>query len=419
MRPTFPRLRSCGRPACHLLAILLTCATFAGCGQSTPEESAQKAPPPVIKAETFVVEQVNWPRIIRSQGSLYPDEEATLGLKVEGRVVEVHADLGDIVEAGADLVTVYQDDFKLRVEQAEAQLRQARSAVGLTPEKSLDQLNPLNAPPVKEQRALWDEATANFRRAKDLLEQNALTRAEFDQIASAERVAAARYDSALNSVREKIAFISVQQSTLDLAREDLANTVLKAPFTAVVQRRLVAPGSYVKVGDPLLVLVRVDKLRYRGSVPERLSQMVQIGQPVELQIESITDPESTVVSRISPLLDQASRALTFEAIVENGDRVLRAGLFAEAQLTVDTEDEAIAIPETAVVQFAGIQKVWKVVEGQVQEQEVLLGDRRDGFVRVVSGLDPGEVILNEATQGRAGVLASADDTSEESPTPSS
>jgi len=419
MRPTSPHLRSCGNPARHLVAVLFICAILAGCAKSTPEDTAQKAPPPKIEAETLIVELVNWPRIIRSQGSLYPDEEATLGLKVEGRVVEVHADLGDVVEAGADLVTVYQDDFKLRVEQAEAQLQQARSAVGMTPEKSLDQLEPLNAPPVKEQRALWDEATANLRRAKDLMEQNALTRAEFDQIASAERVAAARYDSALNSVREKIAFISVQQSTLDLARENLANTVLKAPFTAVVQRRLVAPGSYVKVGDPLLVLVRIDKLRYRGTVPERLSQMVQIGQPIELQIESITEPETTVVSRISPLLDQASRALTFEAIVENNDHVLRAGLFAEAQLTVNSDAEAIAIPEAAVVQFAGTQKVWKVVEGQVREQEVLLGDRRRGFVRVLSGLVPGDRILNEATQGRAGVLASNEETSEETPTPSS
>ncbi|MCG6156439.1 efflux RND transporter periplasmic adaptor subunit [Rubinisphaera margarita] len=398
----------------------LFCVTVAGCAQSTPEDTTQQVPPPaIIDAETLVVEQVNWPRIIRSQGSLYPDEEATLGLKIEGRVVEVHADLGDVVEAGTSLVTVYQDDFQLRVEQAEAQLRQARSAVGLSPEASLDQLEPLNAPPVKEQRALWDEATANLRRAKDLLEQNALTRAEFDQIASAERVAAARYDSALNSVREKIAFISVQQSTLDLARENLANTVLKAPFTAVVQRRLVAPGSYVKVGDPLLVLVRVDKLRYRGTVPERLSQMVQIRQPIELQIESISEPRTTTVSRISPLLDQASRALTFEAVIENDDRVLRAGLFAEAELTVDSDAEALAIPEASVVQFAGTQKVWKVVNGEVREQEILLGDRREGYVRVLSGLNPGDVILNKATQGRVGVLASTDDSSEESPAPSS
>lgn len=387
---------------------LLIALMLIGCSESeAPKSSAKSAELPVIEAETIVVSKMDWPRIVRSQGSLFPDEVATLGIKVEGRVVDVHVDLGDVVSAGEPLVTVYQDDFKLMVDQAEAQLRQARSAVGLKPDDPIEKLQPVNAPPVKEQRALWDEATANLRRADELLAQNAIVRAEYDQIASAERVAAARYDSSLNSVQEKIANISVQQAMYELAKEDLANTVLKSPFNAVVQRRIVAPGTYVKVGDPLVVLVRVDKLRYRGTVPERLSQMINIGQPVELEIESISDPQSTKVTRISPLLDQMSRALMFEAVVENPDRNLRAGLFAEASVIVDPNAQAVVIPIDAVIQFAGSEKVWKVVDGKVSEQIVLLGDRREGLVRILQGLQPGDVILGNAKGGQAGILADA------------
>ena len=387
---------------------LLIALILIGCSESeAPKSSAKSTELPVIEAETITVSEMDWPRIVRSQGSLFPDEVATLGIKVEGRVVDVHVDLGDVVSAGEPLVTVYQDDFKLMVDQAEAQLRQARSAVGLKPDDPIEKLQPVNAPPVKEQRALWDEATANLRRADELLAQNAIVRAEYDQIASAERVAAARYDSSLNSVQEKIANISVQQAMYELAKEDLENTVLKAPFNAVVQRRIVAPGTYVKVGDPLVVLVRVDKLRYRGTVPERLSQMINIGQPVELEIESISDPQSTKVTRISPLLDQMSRALMFEAVVENPDRNLRAGLFAEASVIVDENAQAVVIPIDAVVQFAGSEKVWKVVDGKVSEQIVLLGDRREGLVRILQGLQPGDVILSNAKGGQAGILADA------------
>lgn len=390
-------------PYTCLFSLLLT-LFFAGCerSESAPASKAGETLP-VLNVETLEVAEENWPRIIRSQGSLYPDEEATLGIKVEGRVFKVHVDLGDVVKPGDPLVTVYQDDFKLRVKQAEAQLSQARSAVGLKPGDSVENLVPEKSPPAKEQQAEWDEAKANLERARVLFNKKVMGQAEYDQIVSLERVAAARYDSALNGVREKMANITVQQAQLDLAQEDLNNTVLTASYTAVVQKRLVAPGSYIKMGDPLLVLVRIDQLRYRGTVPERLSTQLKVGQPVELKIESLPLKQSKV-TRISPFLDQTSRALLFEAVVDNSQRALRAGLFAEGQIIVNPDQKAMVVPMSAVVQFAGTEKVWKVVDGKVKMQEVLLGEQRGDRIRILEGLKPGDRILLNAREGRPGVL---------------
>ncbi|WP_299466672.1 efflux RND transporter periplasmic adaptor subunit [uncultured Gimesia sp.] len=391
-------------PSSCLFSFLLS-LFFAGCERSeqAPVSKAGDALP-VLNVETLEVAEQSWPRIVRSQGSLFPNDEATLGIKVEGRVFEVHVDLGDIVKPGDPLVTVFQDDFKLRVKQAEAQLAQARSAVGLKPGDSVDKLVPENSPPAKEQRAEWDEAIANLDRARVLYKQKVMGQAEYDQIVSFERVAAARYDSSLNGVREKMAHITVQQTLLDLAREDLNNTILKASYTAVVQKRLVAPGSYIKMGDPLLVLVQIDQLRYRGTVPERLSSLLKVGQPVELEIESLTPKQSTV-TRISPFLDQMSRSLLFEAVVDNSQHALRAGLFAEGQIIIDPDQKAIVVPMSAVVQFAGTEKVWKVVDGKVKIQEVLLGEQRGEQIRILEGLQPGDRILSNAREGRPGILA--------------
>tara|TARA_R110002111_G_scaffold227346_1_gene288799 strand:- start:8771 stop:10012 length:1242 start_codon:yes stop_codon:yes gene_type:complete len=392
-------------PPFTCLFSLLFSLLFAGCERSdqTPVSKAGEVLP-VLNVETIEVSEQNWPRIVRSQGSLFPDEEATLGIKVEGRVFEVHVDLGDVVKPGDPLVTVYQDDFKLRVKQAEAQLAQVRSAVGLKPGDSVEKLVPENSPPAKEQRAEWDETIASLNRARVLFKQNVMGQAEYDQIVSLERVAAARYDSALNGVREKVASIAVQQTLLDLAREDLNNTVLKASYTAVVQKRLVAPGSYIKMGDPLLVLVRIDQLRYRGTVSERLSTLLKVGQPIDLKIESL-DPIKSTVTRISPFLDQLSRALLFEAVVDNSQRALRAGLFAEGQIIINPDQKSMVVPLSAVVQFAGTEKVWKVVDGQVKLQEVLLGAQRGDRIRILEGLEPGELILRNASEGRPGILA--------------
>lgn len=178
--------------------------TLAGCGETaTPAATKNEAAPPPVQAETLQVTEQTWPLKVRSQGSLFPEEEATLGIKVEGRVFETHVDLGDVVKEGDVLITLYQDDFKLRVKHAEAQLAQTRSAVGLLPDDPIEKLSPENSPPVREQRAAWDEAIASLERARVLHEKKVMGQAEFDLEVSLERVAAARYTSALNSVREK------------------------------------------------------------------------------------------------------------------------------------------------------------------------------------------------------------------------
>ncbi|MFH1302414.1 MAG: hypothetical protein ABIK07_15240, partial [Planctomycetota bacterium] len=135
-----------------------------------------------------------------------------------------------------------------------------------------------------------------------------------------------------------------------------------------------------------------------------LSSLVKVGQPVELEIESLTPKQSTV-TRISPFLDQMSRSLLFEAVVDNSQHALRAGLFAEGQIIIDPDQKAIVVPMSAVVQFAGTEKVWKVVDGKVKIQEVLLGEQRGEQIRILEGLQPGDRILSNAREGRPGILA--------------
>ena len=176
---------------------------------------------PTLAAAVITVEFSAWPQVVRSQGSLVADEVTVLGAKVAGRVAEVHVDLGDQVTTGQPLVTLDQQEFRLHVQQAEAQLSQARSAVGLEPGELIEQLDPSNAAPVREERAVWDEAAANLKRADRLEAENAISALEYDQIVAAERVAEARYASAVNGVREKMALIEVNEAELSLARQRL------------------------------------------------------------------------------------------------------------------------------------------------------------------------------------------------------
>ncbi len=354
-----------------------------------------------IEGETFSVTKRTWPRVAKVQGSLFADEITTIAAKVPGRVVEVNADLGDLVEADQTLVKIDQLEYELLAAQAEAQLTQARAAVGLKPGDQVEKLNPLNAPPVREASAVLEEAKKSVERLRKLFTQGAVVATDIEAATALEIVADARLNSSLNSVREKIALVGVQTALRSLAEQRLHDTTITAPFRGRIQNRTVAVGSYVNVGQPILELARTEVLRYRASVPERYAAEIQIGLKVMLVIDGQASHE-VKITRISPSLDSVSRSLMFEAEVPNTDGVLRSGSFAQADVVLDDQSQSLSIPASALVRFAGVQKVWKVIGGKVKEVVVEIADEEEGQIKVLSGLSEGDVALLNGIAGGAG-----------------
>ncbi len=374
---------------------------LSGCGKSSDRPlAAGKKPLDELAAETIEVSYGVWPRIARSQGELRADETVALGMRVAGRVAAVHVELGDFVKQGQPLVTLDPTEFELMVSQAEAQLAQARSAVGLAPGALLENLVAENSPPVRQEKVVWDESKTALERAKQLRQQNAIAQGEFDLAAVAERVAEARYSSALNATREKIAMIGVRQVELAVAKQRLEDSVARAPFDGFIEQRAVAPGAYVNIGTPLLSMVRNQPLWFRGTLPERIAAGLQPGLKLVITADAFDQPLEATVDRVSPMVDPQSRAITFEARIENKDNRLRAGLFAEAQIVLDPDHQELRIPASAISQFAGAEKVWKVVDGISIQHEVIVGPERDGWVPVIDGLAAGDVLLADGEQGR-------------------
>lgn len=355
---------------------------------------------PVIQAEVFTVALAPLPAVVKTQGSLIADEMAVVGAKVAGRVASVSVDLGDLAAVHAPLAVLDQEEFRLQIALAEAQLTQSRAALGLEPAALTESLDPANAPPVREARAVWDEIRVRIERIRTLRARNAVTQDELDTAVAAEGVAAARYTAAVNSVREKIALIGVRQAELSVAKQRLADTVVYAPFEGLVHERHVAPGAYVQVGSPVITLVRTSKLRFRGTIPERHAHRLKLDQEVTLHLEAVPQPLVVTVTRLSPGVEEASRALVFEALVSNDDGALRAGMFAEAEVEVDPEAQAIVIPQSAIVEFAGVERVWKLVSGVAQEQPITTSGRGGSQVVITSGLQAGDQILTDGALGQ-------------------
>jgi RND family efflux transporter MFP subunit len=393
----------------RLLCAVL-CAVAVGCHGGDVPSVANVAP---VAAKEVVVAEARlepWPETIRVQGSLLAFEDAVVGSKLAGRVATVHVDIGSIVKAGDPLVQLVRTELDLRVQLAEAQLRQACAAIGLTPESDETKYDAQTAPGVMMEQALLHEAQANVDRARPLVATRAITQGEYDTLMALLKAAQARHHSALNLVGEQVSVIGVRRKELALAKQAVVDSRTLAPFDGVIGDRRVSPGEFVQAGQAVVTLVRADKLRFTAGVPESRATSVKVGQRIEIQFgEQGTQPLAATVSRVSPTVMQSSRSILIQADVPNPALSLQAGLFGEADLIVDSESMAVVVPKSAVSRFAGVEKVWLVSDGVAKQHTVRTGREGPNRVEIVDGLEVGSVLVLNAADGHDGPVVAVKD----------
>jgi RND family efflux transporter MFP subunit len=333
------------------------------------------------------------PRIVVVTGTLAADEEVSAGFKVAGRVSEIAVDLGSRVRKGQILARLDPTDFRIRVEQAEAALRQVRAGLGLPPIGTDESVDPEKTALVRETRAVLEEARLNRDRMAQLREKDLVARAEFDAAVSRLLVAEGRYQAAHEEIRNRQELLAERRSGLSLARQQLADTVLYAPIDGAVRERKASVGAFLAAGATVVDLVRIHPLRLRVAVPEREAADVRAGQRVRVRPEGHHAEHDGRVVRLSPSIQEQNRTLVVEAEVANREGRLRPGAFARAEIMVEADRAAVLVPATAIVTFAGIEKVFGVKGGLAVEKRIRTGRKAGDRVEILEGLAAGEPVV--------------------------
>jgi RND family efflux transporter MFP subunit len=325
-------------------------------------------------------------------GTLAAFDQATVSAKVPGRVKSISVDLGSVVRQGQVLAQIDDQDYQLRLKQADAALAQARARVGLPPEGKDDRMDPEKTGTVMQAQALLDDATVKFKRAQSLVQRGVLARAQLEGTEAEYKVALSRYQDAVEEIHNRQALVVQRRSELEIARQQLADSAIRAPFDGVVQEKRASIGEYLAAGAPIVNVVRMDPLRLRAEVPERESRGVQVGQQVRVTLEGDPNVYNGKIARISPTITAQNRVLIVEAEVRNNGQ-LRPGSFARAEIVSADSSKALGVPANAVITFAGIDKVILVQDGKALEKPVTLGRRTTEFAEVLSGLKSGDVVV--------------------------
>jgi RND family efflux transporter MFP subunit len=379
--------------------------TIAGCHRDATTTISKVSPAAAKEVAAVRARLETWPETIRVQGSLLAFEDATVGSKLAGRVDTVNVDIGSIVKAGDPLVQLVRTELDLRVQLAEAQLRQACAAIGLTPAEDEDAFQVEGAPGVMMEQALVNEAQANVERARSLVATRAITQGEYDTLLAQLKAAQARHDAALNLVGEQVSVIGVRRKELSLAKQAVIDSRTLAPFAGVIGDRRISPGEFVQAGQAVVSLVRADRLRFTAGVPESRAAAVRVGQRIEIELgDAKALSIVAVVSRVSPTVMQSSRSILIQADVPNPQLALQAGLFGEAELVVNSDARSIVVPKSAVSRFAGVEKVWVIADGVAAQRTVRTGRQDEERFEIVDGLEEGTLLVRTAADGHDGAV---------------
>jgi RND family efflux transporter MFP subunit len=381
-----------------LLTIVPACSTSNS--ESAPTR-AVAAPPVAIRA--VKVETRELQRFVDAVGTLNPNEEVTVSNQVEGTVETLFVDLGDAVKAGQVIAQLDTRELEINVHQQEAALLQELARVGLSDANA--SFEETNTSQVRQAEAAFADAKIRLDRTRKLAESGVIAQQQLDAQQAQYDAADAALRSARETVRNIRAAIAARKAALQLAQKKLADARITAPLPGFVKERSASSGQFLRANSPVITIVQNSPLKLHADVPESAVAYVSVGRRVRFQVDAFPEREfHGAITRLSPSVDQQSRTLRLEALVENTDGLLKPGFFARVNIQTDRRDKAFVVPAEALMMVSGIEKVFIIENGKAAERIVRSGVRMGNEVEIVEGLEDGDLIarsnLGSLQQGR-------------------
>ncbi|WP_100611863.1 efflux RND transporter periplasmic adaptor subunit [Confluentibacter lentus] len=294
---------------------------------------------PVMSVEGEVLKPQKFDDNLSLSGTLESNEEINIRSEIAGVVESINFEEGAKVSKNQVLLRV--NDIELR-----AQLSKARTAQQL--------------------------ASENQRRAKLLLEKQAISQEEFD-------ISNADFESA--------------RAESDLIAAQLYKTTIRAPFSGTIGLRSISKGSFVTPETPIAKLVNTSQIKITFSIPEKYVSNIKVGNSLTFTTSDSKEQHVATIYAMEPQVDIATRTLKIRAIADNKDGKLYPGAFANVILPLETVNEALMVPTEALIPIQNGKIIFVSKNGKAEEVKVETGTRTNSLIRILSGIKAGDTIL--------------------------
>ncbi len=390
------------------LVLFVAAGLFAACGRSRANGKTEATPattgPPAVVVTTAAAIKRELPRFFEATGSLIGDQQTDVAPQTAGKVVQVGVEIGSPVRRGQMLVRLDDAELKLRVDQAVAQVEQAKAAVRQAEEKiglrSGQAFDPNRVAEVAAAKVTLDLAEKNLTRAEKLIESGDVSRSFYDDARARRDQLKEQYDVQLAQARQNFAGVQVArtnvanaESALALARKNLSYAIIPSPIDGFVSERTADLGEYVSPQQKVATIVRTNPLRIRIDIPEQAISEVQVGQAVSITTSAWPDRNfSGRVARIAPSVSATSRTLTVEAEIENSSGALKPGQFATVRILQSRAEPAVLVPARAVITQAGVSRVFVIKDGHAEQRLVQMGQTEGDLIEIRNGVAADEQV---------------------------
>ena len=409
------------------MVVILLVLILLGAWLILRRSSGQQEVEPIVEVEVVPVERVEMRQYVEAGGTLnaLPGHEASFSSASAGRAKRVLAQVGQHVRAGQTLAELDRSVLAAQVRQAQAALQQAKftaaqaRTVSGAPSQTLagDQIKQAEAA-LGTARANETLAQANLSRQRRLFERGIAPRKDVDDAETQAKVtaeAARQAESALTAARVNAAKgigeartqasvtaggVEAAQGALDMARAQFALAAIRSPIAGTVTKRAINDGESVDPATPAFEVIDSASLDLVANVPAGYLDRIKTGDVAEVKVESLPDKEFTGgVVQVAPAIDSQTNTVAVRVRLANPNGELKAGLYATAHIAVAIHQNALVVPDSALV-VEGDEAFVFVPQGEkVAKRKVTVGIREDKRAEITEGLKEKERVVSMGAFG--------------------
>ena len=357
----------------------------------------------LLTVQTATVERETIIETVNATGKIQPKTQVRISADVSAKIMALHVEEGDWVEAGKLLVELDNERYQAAVERAEANVRSAQANAKLVMQN-------------------MNKAEKDYDRSKDLVARKLESQSVLDTVDAAYQVEVARYEAALDDVEQA-------RATLKQARDDLSKTLIYAPMDGTIsdlnkEQGEIAIGSQFQE-DVILVVADLTEMEAQVNVDENDIVNIEIGQDAEVEVDALYG--QSLKGRVYEIANTANstgqgtsnQKTEFEvkiAIVDETAK-LRPGMTASADVFTKTKTDVVGVPiqsvaartidqlkrdgesiDEAEARFVAdadgfVEIVFAVRDGRVEARQVETGIQSDNLIEIVSGIDADEEVV--------------------------
>ncbi|MCL2131969.1 MAG: efflux RND transporter periplasmic adaptor subunit [Lentimicrobiaceae bacterium] len=329
-----------GLPVLAVAGYVVYALFFSKAGNAKAGESAmgqgKNAP---IPAQIFVINSTDFNNGIQAVGTLLANEEVDIVSEIAGKVVGVYFEEGKTVAKNQLLVKVEDTDLQAQLKRAEYQLK-------LVSER--------------------------LERQKILLDKDAVSREEFDQVQTD---------------------YNILLADIELLKTKIEKTEIRVPFSGTIGFRNLSIGSYLQPNTIISHLSDQYKLKVEFSIPEKYASTALVGKKILFKTETSSKEHNAVVYAVDSKVDITTRTIVVRGMYDNTKENLKSGMFVRLTLVTESSSNVILVPTEAIVPEMDGKKVWVLSDGKAQSRTVTTGFRSNNDIEILSGLEIGDSVM--------------------------